>query len=122
MGIGTTESIFTYSQISARKNYEVTQYDHNLGILPAFKLGGELIDQLNGYFLFESRIAGAVPDMDEAVREYSDLQAAKVLHIYPERWEFTHNECTQWKGTGHIHNPSWTEGCGFDPRSPCDTC
>jgi len=58
------------------------------------------LDQYNDEILFESRIYGMIPELDEAVREYSDLQAAKVLHLYPERIEFTNTQCTDCKGTG----------------------
>ena len=119
----TTQSIFRYDQIDGESNFKlVTNYDHGLGFLPAFKLGGILINQANRQFLYESRISGILPELDEAVREYSDLQAAKVLHIYPERWEFTNNECTNCKGTGKRHNPLWTENCNCEVTIECDKC
>lgn len=86
-------------------------YEHGIGILPCFKLGGLVCETEGHNFLYESRIAGILPELDEAVREYSDLQAAKVLHIYPERWEFTQQECATCKGTGKRINPAWTPGC-----------
>ncbi len=104
--IVTTQQILKYEQIDLKMNFNLTAYDHNLGELPAFKLGGTLIDQTDNYFLYESRIAGMIPELDEAVREYSDLQAAKVLHIYPERWEYTNTECTTCRGTGRCPNPA----------------
>lgn len=119
----TTDSIFRYDQIDGEANFKlVTNYVHGLGFLPAFKLGGILIDQAERQFLYESRISGMLPELDEAVREYSDLQAAKVLHIYPERWEFTNNECTTCKGTGRRKNPLWTENCGCEAAIECDHC
>lgn len=98
--IVTTLQVIRYDQMDLKMNFESVIYDHNLGKLPAFKLGGTMINQTDNYFLYESRIAGMIPELNEAVREYSDLQAAKVLHIYPERWEFTNTECTACKGTG----------------------
>lgn len=113
----TTQQIIRYDQINIKKEFKATAYDHNLGILPAFKLGGLMINQVDNYFLFESSIAGMIPELDEAVREYSDLQAAKVLHIYPERWEYTNTECKQCNGIGKIPNARGgadlaCEGCG----------
>lgn len=119
----TTQDIFRYDQVNLKNDYKlVISYAHGLGFMPAFKLGGVLINQADRQFLYESRIAGVIPELDEAVREYSDLQAAKVLHIYPERWEFTNNECTVCKGTGRRHNPLWFEGCSAEIlfELPCD--
>lgn len=109
----TTMQILRYDQIDLKMNFALTAYDHNLGRLPAFKLGGTLINQVDNYFLYESRIAGMIPELDEAVREYSDLQAAKVLHIYPERWEYTNTECPVCKGT--CRSPA-------NPDMKCNEC
>lgn len=110
--IVTTQQILKYDQIDMKGTFKLTDtYDHELGILPAFKLKGILVDQVANMYLYESRIGGIIPELDEAIREYSDLQAAKVLHIYPERWEFTQNECTKCKGTGQTINPEWYSGC-----------
>lgn len=96
----TTQQILRYDQKNLKMDFNLTEYDHGLGMLPAFKLGGTLTDQVDTYFLYESRISGMIPELDEAVREYSDLQIAVVLHIFPERWEFTNVECPTCKGTG----------------------
>lgn len=116
-----TFAIITYNQIDTKGAMSaVDVYEHNLGILPCFKLGG-IVCETEGYnFLYESRIAGILPELDEALREYSDLQAAKVLHIYPERWEFTQQECSTCKGTGQRRNPAWTDGCSLPVQVPCD--
>lgn len=120
----TTKSIEVWDQVNTRGQFERTQLvDHNLDALPVFQLKGMLIEQVLNYNLYESRISGVIPELDEAVREYSDLQAAKVLHIYPERWEFTQNECTSCKGTGKRSNPLYTgPGCGCEAHTPCDKC
>lgn len=108
----TTMQILTYDQVDGRQRFQLTDtYDHELGYLPAFKLKGVIVEQNTDSFLYESRISGILPELDEAIREYSDLQAAKVLHIYPERWEFTQFECTTCKGTGKRQNPLWHTGC-----------
>jgi hypothetical protein len=119
----TTQQILRYDQVDNKGNFTLaSQYDHGMGILPAFKLKGILIDQAENMYLYESRISGVIPELDEAIREYSDLQAAKVLHIYPERWEYTQTECVSCKGTGHRINPAWHEGCDNSiPRQvPCN--
>lgn len=106
-----------WDQINTKEEFEiVSSYVHNLNMLPAFKIGGVVCEANAHSFLYESRISGVLPDFDEALREYSDLQAAKVLHIFPERWEFTQNECTDCKGTGRRTNPTG------DDIINCTTC
>lgn len=123
----TTEEILKYDQVDSKGNFKLTlQQPHELTILPVFKLKGVLIDQTGDQtgstFLYESRLSGMIPELDEAIREYSDLQAAKVLHIYPERWEYTNNECGKCKGSGQITNPAWFEGCAAASVIDCTTC
>jgi hypothetical protein len=120
-----TVSIIKYDQVDAKGNYtEVMNYQHNLGRLPCFKLGGVICESQSSNYMYESRIAGILPELDEALREYSDLQAAKVLHVYPERWEYTSQECTTCKGTGRRNNPAWQVGCdaSIQAQIDCNTC
>jgi hypothetical protein len=120
----TTQQILRYDQSNGRGQFTLTEtHNHALGVLPAFRLKGLIVDQVDNLFLYESKIAGIVPELDEAIREYSDLQAAKVLHIYPERWEVTQSECVTCKGTGVRRNPAFTgPGCGCAETLACDTC
>ena len=113
--------IITYNQIDGKGTMSpVDVYEHGLGFPPCFKMGG-IVCETEGYkFLYESRISGILPELDEALREYSDLQAAKVLHVYPERWEFTQQECSVCKGSGQRRNPAWTDGCSLPTQIPCD--
>lgn len=121
----TTREVLKYDQTDGKGNFAlVLQVEHGLTVLPAFSMRGVLIDQKEQHFLYESRIAGMLPELDEAVREYSDLQAAKVLHIYPERWEYTNDECKVCKGGGRRPNPLFTEGCAATTLADveCETC
>lgn len=120
-----TVSIIKYDQIDAKGNMTlVSEYQHGLGRLPVFKIGGVICESQGSNYMYESRINGILPELDEAVREYSDLQAAKVLHVYPERWEYTSHECTTCKGTGRRQNPAWFTGCDASIQSQIDclTC
>jgi hypothetical protein len=115
----TTVAIHRYDQINGRKQFaEKYYYEHGLEELPVFKLGGIVIDVYGHHSLYESRISGIIPEFNEALREYSDLQAAKVLHLYPERWEFTQNECVSCKGSGLRRG----EVNGVACNVTCDTC
>ena len=117
--IVTTESVTRYDQVNGRGGYtEAFYYEHGMGLLPVFKLGATTVDVYGHHVLYESRIAGILPEFNEALREYSDLQAAKVLHLYPERWEYTQNECVKCKGTGQRIQVVNNESC----QVTCDTC
>lgn len=101
--IMTTQDFFVYNQNSSKPTYKLAlRYTHNIGHLPAYKLGAVLTKAVENDFLYESRVASMLPSLNEAAREYSDLQAAKVMHIYPERWEITTRDCPDCKGTGQI--------------------
>lgn len=115
----TTYNIKRYDQINGRHQFSVAfEYVHGLEELPVFKLGGIVIDVYGNHSLYESRISGILPEFNEALREYSDLQAAKVLHLYPERWEYTQNECLRCKGTGKIIDTTAENAC----HVTCNTC
>jgi hypothetical protein len=115
----TTVAIHRYDQLNHRGEYgEAYYYEHQLPELPIFKVGGIVVDVYGNHSLYESRISGILPEFNEALREYSDLQAAKVLHLYPERWEYTQNECTKCKGTGQRMGTVNNEAC----QVTCETC
>jgi hypothetical protein len=119
----TTERIQRYDQVDGRGTMSlVLDYAHNLGELPVYKIGAIIAKSQGSNYLYESRISGILPEFNEALREYSDLQAAKVLHIYPERWEYTNHECTSCKGTGRRPNPAFTPDCNCPQTLDCDTC
>lgn len=119
--IATTESIQRYDQTDSRGNYELMMdYKHGLEELPAFKIGAKISKADGNNFLYESRISPMQPELDEAAREYSDYQASIVIHVYPERFEFTSNECNACQGTGQMPNTSWTPGCGDPSIYPCN--
>ena len=75
-------------------------YEHNFGKLPVFKVGGVYYERKNNDTIQESRIADMVPFLDEAAREYSDLQAEIVQHIFSEKYIYTNAECPICKGSG----------------------
>lgn len=115
----TTQNIWKYEQSDGRGNYTVTfEHEHLLGLLPVFKLGGIVVDVYGTHSLYESRIAGILPQFDEALREYSDLQAAKVLHMFPKEWEYVNAECLVCKGQGKV--PGVLNGVPCEVT--CDTC
>jgi len=95
---------------------------HGLGYLPIIRPRGQFARTVSEHHLFESRIAAMIPSLNEAIREYSDLQAAVVGHLFPERWEVATQECGSCSGIGFVPNPSYT---GTDVKSKqlvCPTC
>lgn len=97
----TTTQVVKYEQINAQKDLQATEiYDHNIGVLPAFKAGGLFLKRQNNETIYESRISSMIPSLDEAAREYSDLQAEIVQHIHSEKYAYTNTECPTCKGVG----------------------
>lgn len=96
-----TENEFVkYEQTGAAKFDPKQVFVHNCGRLPAWKVGGLYKARLNNDTVYESRLAGMIPSLDEAAREYSDLQAEIIQHIHSEKYAYTNTECPQCKGTG----------------------
>ena len=100
----TKNEFYKYEQSGAVEFDEKQVYKHNIGKLPAWKVGGLYFARKNNDTIYESRLAGMVPDLDEAAREYSDLQAEIVQHIHSEKYAYTNTECTACKGTGHVRS------------------
>lgn len=114
--VATTQRWMRWDQINGRMQFAATVYEHGLGFLPVFKAGGIMIDSKNTLYLYESRLSAMIPHLDEAVREYSDLQASIVLHLYPERWEYAASDCVKCNGTGRCREETSAE------IIPCNAC
>lgn len=107
-----TLTIQRWDQVDGKGNFQLkAETRHELGFMPVRKLGGIYTDQAGDEFLLESRISGMLPELNEALREYSDLQASVVLHIYPERWRYTNSECPTCNGKTKVVNPAFYDGC-----------
>ncbi len=114
----TKTEIIRIDQINNKGDYAIAiEFPITFDYIPFVKLKSIVKDQISDTILYESRISGMIPELDEAAREYSDLQAAKVLHIYPERWEYSNKECTGCKGTGRIKNK-----IGGNETLECTSC
>jgi hypothetical protein len=93
-------------------DYERTQYlFHGKNELPVFKIRAQFLKQKENTVIQESRISGMVPSLDEAAREYSDLQAAKVQHMYPLFWYIQSKECKACSGTGKVTGAKGITDC-----------
>lgn len=119
----TCERVIRYDQVSGKGKYDVVlDYTHGLNSLPVVAWKGSMVCHYGSQLKYESRLAGMIPELDEAAREYSDLQAGKVLHVFPERWEYTQNECLTCKGKGQVQNPLWEPGMSGSCDTQCNSC
>ncbi len=92
-----------YKQTSDDGTFEIVdQYAHNLGYVPAFRLKAMFKKQKEGYFLWQSRLSNMLPRLNEALREYSDLQAEVVQHVHSEKWVIASQKCGTCSGTGKV--------------------
>jgi hypothetical protein len=113
----TDTQIGRYEERAGKGLEEVYIYDHNIGEVPVRKVGGVFFERKNNDLIQESRIADMVPFLDEAAREYSDLQAEIVQHVYSEKYIYINTECPTCKGHG-ISNEKDVSG-NF---KSCPTC
>ena len=98
----TADKIIRYEMLQNGTLTEMLNYTHNIGVPPVQKVGGVLSERKNNDIIQKSRIDSMVPFLDEAAREYSDLQAEIVQHIYSEKFVYTNSECPQCVGAGTV--------------------
>lgn len=114
--IVTDTKLAKVAETTARRYEVVYEYIHS-GKMPCWKVGGIYFSRANNDIIFQSRIATMVPDLDEAAREYSDLQAEIVQHIHSEKYFYTNAECPICRGTGRT-----TERDANGEFKKCTTC
>jgi hypothetical protein len=86
-------------------NYVVVEETtHNLGLLPAFTLGGVIKNYEDTGKRYESRIKGMLPWLNVATKEFSDLQAELTMHVHSLMWVYQTEQCTTCKGFGTVPN------------------
>lgn len=115
-----------FDQTNARGNFdEVMMYEHGLGICPVVSLYGKVFSHSGKTPIYKSRISPMLPELDEAAREYSDLQAEIVQHIHSTVWAYQSQECNKCGGAGVIQSKeaapiacSTCSGKGILPFNP----
>ena len=95
------ETITRYQQ-TGYDTFSSVEFPHGLGYMPVVMLRGEIADPVN--MVAVSRLHGMVPYLNEAVREYSDMQLEVVQHIHSTLWTLQAAECKTCKGTGPFHH------------------
>lgn len=106
----TRSYIQRWEQVSIEGKFSAS-YTLSVSEFLPFKVKGLLLKKCNGEAIYESRIAKMVPHLDEAVREYSDLQASIVQHQYPEKYVYTNTDCPDCSGSGKMGNPGERKTC-----------
>ena len=119
------ESIVKYEQINAKGDFKATEFMHGLGYVPVLKTFGLILRDSADDTLYASRIHSIVPSLNEAAREWSDLQAEVVQHIHSTMWAIQGKECNACHGTGMTPKPGSSpimcndcNGKGFFPFNP----
>jgi hypothetical protein len=105
---------------------EIYNRPNEIGYIPIRSMRGVCVDQKEGYNLYESRIAGIVPMLNEVLREYSDMQAEIVMHIHSTMWTIQPQACTTCKGRGVMRSSAESapvqckdcNGVGIAPLNP----
>ncbi len=92
----TPQEIQRWEQDGLSTNYINTDnYLHGLDEMPVFRIEGIFKKAYSNDILFESHIQPIVPRLNEAAREYNDMQAEVVQHIFSEKWEFATQKCEE---------------------------
>lgn len=121
-----------YQKSTDRRFAQEYIYEHNLGIVPAFKVKSVVKSVRGTDIINDSRLSPMLPELDEAIREYSDLQAEVVQHIYSEKWEYVDagRECLTCRGEGSVVMAGFNsfkeicptcKGSRVEPRGPYTT-
>jgi len=107
---------------------EVMNIMNTIEYMPIRSIRGICTEQGEGYALYESRIQGVVPYLNEAVREYSDLQAEVVQHIHSTMWSISPQPCKSCRGAGMIPKENSApvqcpdcQGKGLAPFNPYES-
>ena len=114
-----TVNYYLLKRDHVKEKYTTTLlYVHNLGYVPAIENGGVLTSEDDDIY-YESWVAGIIPDFDQALLENIDKNVTIKQHLYPERVEFTQNECTTCNGTGSV---TTTNSFGRTNTHTCHSC
>lgn len=97
-----SENIIEIKEIDPKPIYKQTIYKHGLGQMPIVKLGGMVKKEMKNLCLYKSRISPMLPELKEALREYSDLQAEVVQHLNSTLWHIGGQVCSTCSGSGKV--------------------
>jgi hypothetical protein len=110
--INNKEVLEVYKEDFDGKYKIVPVYQFSFGKLPAFRPGAVHWKIVDNMPLFKSLIDGMLPFLDIAAREWSDLEAEVVQHMYSTMWYYASQDCTQCKGSGKVQRAGKPIVCG----------
>ena len=105
------EGIYKYSQANSKGEYTIDEIIHGLGYAPVVKLHGVVQKDMMRQSLYRSRLSPMIPELKEAVREYSDLQAGVLQSMFPTYWYYSGVKCVTCNGVGSIPSKSGSIEC-----------
>jgi hypothetical protein len=79
-----------------------TRLMHNLGQLPAFQMPGKFHKRIGQNIIKKTPLHPMVPHLNKAARQSNDLDAAVIMHLYPEKWRISNTPCNDCNGTGKM--------------------
>lgn len=113
----TLTEVQRWEQDVSKGKYTLTAtYIHDTGSLPCWEVRGTAMRSTENYNRWRAMLYPMVPFLKEAIREYQDLQAGVVLHLYLERWEYESQDCHQCSGTGKVIKEGKSVKC---PNKDC---
>lgn len=111
-------SIFRVYQYGKKEDYNFNIeifYEHGLGELFADRLKGSPRRE-DDVVYYESYFQPAISSLNEALLDASNLQISKIIHVFPEYWEYV-DECNE---PGCDHGTIWDDDREHGRR--CNTC
>lgn len=106
----STESVWEVVQNEDR--YTMTEFANYTNKLPVIPNGGIINKLINNIPIYNSFLAPMLPRLDEAAREYSDLQAEVLLHIHSTLAVIQGDNCNLCSGTGKVLKDGKPVACG----------
>jgi hypothetical protein len=91
---------FSFRKKVKKINYTLL-FEHNFNVIPCKVFGG-IPTSLENDFLHESLISGVCPFWEEALLEFSELNAGIKQHVFPDKWRYVTGNCKNCNGTGKI--------------------
>lgn len=116
-----TENIYRIKQYGQKHDYTFTEpelyYSHKLGFLPCEKLRG-IPKSEDGHIYYWSYFIYAIPLLDVALYEYSNLDMSVITQMFPQRSEWV-EKCTNTGCVdGYMHE--WIDG--VEKINRCPSC
>lgn len=99
----TKEEVWEARQTTYSREFKLVMvFEHKIGFLPAWQLGGFPLKISEKYPLWESFIGSMLPSLDKAARESSDLDVSIVQNLFPTMWYIAGDDCPACQGIGKV--------------------